>query len=511
MILVPSLIPENRSRILYMDGWFSGVTADDHLEGRSEERRANARPLLETALSIDPEQTTYQHAVIWHSSEDQLKRFTQQQDLHKWSRMLAQALLGMPKSLSEKRTVSHVATAEELSRIDALKRIDPTNGIPCYRKAFVLMRAGRFDEALAEVKAGNRAPSIREYYPLTLDGIEGSRVDPLIQNSAEDNPFINDQYIYSAVSQKLVERGRDLKGRGLKNDAAEVLRENCRMGMRVATASPQTAATFLSGSRIFEDGWDHLRTLGMSRDLLRLRTVMLGCSRYTANWLMSNPEIEATSRVPTFRWGMISTGVQWITASAYIALLAVIWQLLWFVASFSAPKKEELPSPWGRGWIAKSFTALYLPACTASAYLLYLTKLEGLTIIDESWNDLLPMLPFLLVQLGIIFLTIRRLQQARNLERERPMGWIKFLFGGPASHQAWIARHITIIQIANLIYLSCLLMAAVIVCKPILGVHPWQIQRLPVYSKIMNSERSMVEWTDLKVRKACPREWRLNL
>jgi hypothetical protein len=512
VVFGPSISPTKRAESLYLDGWFSGVTTDEKIEVNEDFRRAHAYRCFEKALGIQPDRYLYQQALIWCCPRDSLLKLTQERHLGKSALVLAYGLLCTPKGMNDRGSRSPDVISTELRRADMLKRLDPSNAVPYYRKAFVLTKAGRQADAASEIRAGNRTSIVREYYPIVPDEIVGSPADPMIQESKNLSPFAEDDSAYCAVSQSLIAYAKNLSIAGRKDEARDVLQECCRMGMKTATASPRTAAAFQRGSQLFDAAWTALKSIQpQPAKLARLSFVMDESSRYVANWLISNPAIESASRIPTFRAEALRTASEEMIMAVYAVLVTSLWWLLWFAAGHSDPENAPDALPWNEGWLARSFTSLQIPACILTAYFLYLTKLRGFTLVDESWNDLLPMLPWCLAEVGMLLLVLRRLHDADNSCRERKSGWIRFIFGGPASRQAWIAKYVGLTAAAQVLYISSLFLLTVIVCKPILGVHPWQLQRLPVYDNLIKDERSMIEWIDLKVYKASPREWRLGL
>lgn len=508
----PLAVPAARAKTLYLDGWFAETSQT------GDQARDTAFRCFENALAISPGRCIFQHGLVWKSSRTQLPRILKEHHFYKETVVLGNALMASCGISQKDRTPSSSAISEELRQNDILKALELKNPLGYYRKAHLLLLLRRDKDALAEVCAGNRAGSIHEYYPIVSEEIAGSPADPMVQKARNGDPFQEDSRRYVRISSSLISMAQDIRKEGNPEESDRVLYEACRMAVKVATAIPHTAATYQLGCSLFDDALAALQSGRKNApqreaiaDIARLSSTMATGNRSVGNWLISSPAVESVSRTPKFTASITETFSTTAMIALYAAVVFILWSLLWFAASYSNRESAFEISPFDGNWLVSRLLMLHIPACIGSMYIIYTTKLQGLSLVDESWNDMLPILPIALAQLGLLVLVTRRLRGVECSYRNVDHRLITYGFQGPVVRQHWIAKNFALASSAQVLFLLCVFLLTTIVCKPILGVHPWQLQRLPVYGDTLREERSMIDRVDLKVRLACPREWRLGL
>ncbi|MBI3947365.1 MAG: hypothetical protein HY321_15685 [Armatimonadetes bacterium] len=390
-VFVPPLNPQKRAEQLYRDSWFQGSESRlRRIIGLDPTDDAAAK--AEGALKLDPGNSLYEQALVWHTPREKLRALVRNhklgpeatalaagllyqydtQPVMDWSVLPEEVISDLPFELPEPREKLKMTPEAKLARLDALKNEDPYNAAPYYLKADLLAEMKRFDAALAEVDAGNRLGRLRAYQPALGQGVANSPVVTSTMLAGSFPAYSRCRNVARALSDMA---GRDLR-RGRVDEARRALEACCRMGVVVALEEPHTLIAMLVGTAVFAIGWARLEPLykdfGPADGLDRQRRVARAFDQ-----AREDARAHTSSMMPALIKGVaqaISLPVFIACAAGSSLGLVALSLLLWIPAGWVRRRRGEAPLhmvPWGEGRLARLFLAVYLPAVALTLGLAY--------------------------------------------------------------------------------------------------------------------------------------------
>lgn len=455
-VFMPPLTRHARAERLYLDGWFE-----------------ESVPKLEQALKLDPGNSIYEQALVWHYPKSKLPDLLKKRRLGPDAKRLA---AGVIYSNQIERTKD---PRRKLVLVDDLIKADPSNALPHYRKASILHQMGRLDAAIREMREANKIGKIRLYTPGVPDSVLNSNASP-------DTYYMHmgDYSGWRKLVRGFENRSHAKLRDGKVEEAAGLMEDCCRMSVVVSTAEPPTIMAVLVGRAIQIITWSRLepvcKDFGMKDRLSRMKRLDGAYERATQ---ASRDEIGYGG------FGLslviaIPFAIAWAAGSA--AAFLIITVLLWILPAIRRRGQSAVSlTTWSEGWIAR-VSIFNVPFMAAALYF-------GTREYDmESAADQMGPYALLIVlgQIVILALGLRVLHHRYDQDAGERTGIFRFAIRSPAAVKAWIRRSLIVLLGGQIVFAVCLALLATILCKPILGGHPWQIQRYSLLS-ISHEEATM--------------------
>jgi len=497
------LTPKGKAEKLYTDSWFAG--RGDSFSPEVEGHGAAAILLIEKALKLAPGNSQYEQALVWQYDPAKLPALLKKRHLSPEARRLAAGQIAdravyQSTRLPRKPDIK-ADLREELGRLKSLQNADPTNSLVHYRKANVLQQLGRTDEALAELKAGNRLGPVKLYYPEVPRGLADCLVSPPIAS-----PQLSTMMAARGLARAVSNLANDRLRQGKVQEAREILESCVPMSVNIARSEPPTIIAALVGKAVFAIAGSQLEPIykdfGMRDKLASFRRLD---DAFEGALKTSRAEIGSAGFQK--RWAL-AFGIPTVAVIASYAafILAFLTGLLWVPAWFMRRRRSQetvTVPPWGEGFLFR--------ACVP-VYLLLFAGMCAMAALSPSWLypdqfsfgiwsiGPVPVALILLAQILIIALALRVLHHQYDEHTGQRTGVLRFIFKAPANAKAWTRKYVVAALGAQLIFLACCFLLATIVYKPIFGGHPWQVNRFRV--TYLSHEQAAMKRVGEDLRKA---------
>ena len=512
-VFSPSLTREGRAKKHYLDGWFSKlvepwISDDLNIEDVKRDNNNAAVWELEAALELSPGNSLYEQALVWKYPAEKLPVLLKGRKLGTKARLLAADKIykyedekhkqptsfpGMPttsKSQTKQLTEDEILK-KKLTLLDDLQKADPTNALVHYRKAVAYKNAGKLENAAAEIRIANRMDETRWYLPEVSPEVANTGESPIICNIFSDNPRFRE------LARMLSDMASERLRHGKVDDAVGLLEDCCQMGVNIASTKPRTLISFLVGRAIFSIGWAKLEPIykdfGMKEKLQDYRKLDQAFRRGQAS---------AKAWIGSYGFQMGDYALKLVTPmvlalSPFMAVGVLILVFVWWIPSAIARKvKREtaltLP-PWNYGWMSRIFASIYIPVFAIMfatiTWKSSLISFAGYPIFDYPGR--MPIVVAILAQLVLVGVTLRILHHRSDEHFGQRTGIFRFIFKAPAAVKFWTRKYVMAALAASLLFLGCCFMLTVILYKPIVGAHPWQMNRFPV--GMMLGEEAVVD------------------
>lgn len=490
----PPLTPKGRAEKLYTDSWFVGGANLFDLS-RCHNRDASIS-LLAKALKLSPGNSLYEQALVWQYDPKKLPDLLKRRHLGPKARRLAAGRIAdraVYQSIRLPRKPDiNADLREELGRLSSLQKADPTNSLIYYRKANVLQQLGRTDEALAEMKAGNRLGPTKFYYPDVSREVADSLSSPLIASP---------QFSTNAATRRLAMAMSDLANNRLRQgkvqEAREILESCMPMSVNVARSEPPTIISVLVGHAVFSITGAQLKPIykdfGMKEELAGYDRLDEGFNRASG---VSRAEFDPTGFQKRCSLVVGIPTVAVIASGAALAL-AFLTGLLWIPAWLMRRRRSQetlAVLPWGEGFLSRISVPVYLLLFAGVCAMAFLSPSR---LYQDPYSFAMQSIALamigvvLLVQLLILALVLRVLHHRYDEHTGERTGILRFIFKAPANAKAWTRKYVMAALGAQIIFLACCFLLATIVYKPIFGGHPWQVNRFRV-SYISREQAAMM-------------------
>jgi len=484
-----------------MDSWFGGRWHVSLDTGPEDKTAAVNR--LEAALKLSPGNTLYEQALVWHTPREKLPALLKKRGLGPEARRLAAGLV-YEHHAQAKRTIPAPPDTEEvrpeeptdrgptddLERLDALAKADPTNALVHYRKAVVLKDMQRPDDAYAEMKAAGNLRTIRFHFPALSKAVHDSLGSPLF------TPFPEMARLRS-LTRSLVAAANERLRQGNVVEACETLEECCQMGVNLASSEPPQTIAVLVGRAVFLMAWAELepvyKDFGMKEELAVFKqadgafeAVVASCRSRIAN--------ESDSWLRLIRTILPPTSIAFaVGLSAGLMMLSTLW---WIPAGIARRRRRESAltvPPWSEGWLSRRLLAVYIPPAVIIACLL---SIRPSSLASELRFAMLVAGPLAagllaLAQLVMLCFIFRALHHRYDDHTGERTGILRFLFKAPAAAKAWTRKYVIAGLGAQMMFFVCCFLLLTIAYKPIVGGHPWQMNRFRV--AYLSTEQAFVK------------------
>lgn len=491
-VFVPPLTRHAKAERLYADAWFD-VPGDELWDMSSP---ANTGPghreavrKLEAALRLDPGNSVYEQALVWHYGRARLpaliksgKLGTKADLLAKWilvDRQVHKWKYKQPYSSMLPRPVDDAAVSRVLALLDQVAASDPSNALPRYEKAFVLGRANRPDEAFAEVEKAVRIGRVRFYLPEVDRSVRDTAHDPLHVGFFESMPEFRQmaRSMANASSERLRE--------GKVEDACRLLENGCQMGVDIAQSEPRQIISLLVGSAVFAIDQRHLEPVYKDFQMrdrvaeLRRADQAFGDAADGVRKLVAAPSAYGM-RLIRQQAAPVSIAV----AAALAGIVLVLQALLWIVPAVRRRgRQSDLPTaPWAEGWLARMLLAVFVPLAVIFAVLAWSARPGPMEPGPSMVLITVGAAIMVLGELILIGLVLRMLHHSHDAHTGERTGILRFVFTAPAAVKAWTRKYVMAAMLGQLVFLGCCFLLTVILYKPILGAHPWQTERFKLGS-----------------------------
>lgn len=467
-VMAPAWDSRQRATQLYQDSWFVGGRGGN-LEARHREA-AVAR--VEAALELAPGNPLYEQALVWHSPPERLQALLKERRLGPGARTLAAGLL-----FQQATAYRRADAADLVAALDTLIAADPTNALPRYLNAHLLARMGRFGDALAEVQAGNRLPTMRHYLPAVGRSVRDSAASPMLTaNLSPVHLALRNlaRLLWDEAHVRLRQRKAD--------EARAILEACCRMGVQAAGAEPRASVPFLVGEAVFSIGWSGLDPLLKDfgpKQKLETYEAMGGALERVQRDVREG--FDASSR-GVARYATALLAPLFLRYAGMLAAILLLGALLCRTAAARAARRsEETPvtvAPWGPGWLARVCLALY--GFGALCLLALAAALRAAP--DTAAVGLYSTLAVPLCGLPLLFLLAALSSIRRGYGRHTGV-YVPLSRVLPRRHpavSAWAWRHLSTALAYQALFLIACLCLATCLYKPLIGGHPWQVERFAV-------------------------------
>lgn len=458
--------------------------------------KGNSTSMIEVALELEPGNTLYEQALVFmcNNSEDKLSNLLKTQKLGPEAQKLAAGLMyGMKKpSYSDK---SAQTAAKDLELLIDLQKADPENSLVHYRKAMAYRKLDRIDDVISEVRIANRLGAIDLYIPRVSKDVQ----DSLYGTALFSSVFFDDTASMRDLARTLRNTANDRLRHGKVDEAENILEDCARMGANFASAEPCDTIQWLVGSAMFKIAAADLeptyREFGQTDKIAALKEINDAYEQGTkeVSSSISRPLDDlliATAKsysIPMLLVGL-AVAAFWISLSARLTSIGEDFQR----------KRRSEPAmtiqPWSTGWLARMFVVVYIPIIALWSALVWnfpqqISKGMSLGLTEASFPDVLAATA-LLSQLAVVILTLRMLRHSHDTAANERTGLFKFIFRSPAAAKAWTSKYLAAAMLGQLLFLACLGLLTIILYKPIMGGHPWEIEKYKVYT--MSKDQAVI-------------------
>jgi hypothetical protein len=464
-VFMPPMTRQARAERLYLDGWFESSV-----------------PKLEGALALDPGNSIYEQALVWRYPKDKLPELLKTCRLGKDAQSLAAGLI------YQHEIESIEDPKRKLVLVDALIKADPTNALPHYRKAAVLSEMGR--PSLAELRRGNACGKMRFYSPTVTDRVLNSSQSPIMQSMFSDYARLR------RLVRAIVDQAHVSLREGKVEESATMMEDCLRMSVIVSSAESPTTIGVLVGIAMQKIATFTLepvcKDFGMEDRLVRVKRLDRAYERALKACKMENSlsGLEKTASVFASSYAFL-----WAGGSA--AGLLLFSFLLW---TLPAIRRRGQPAAnlesWGEGWIARVSLVVTVPLTAAAAFF------GARTFGFDSPSDYMGPYALLIVlaQIIISVLGLRILHHRHDEDTGQRTGIFRFILKSPANVKAWTRKKLMVLLGGQLVFIGCLALLAIILFKPLVGGHPWQIGRFNLLT--MSHEEATMRRVGDDLRKA---------
>lgn len=504
-VFLPPLTRAGRAEKLYTDAWFIGRKADVIEEFRPGRADVAAKK-LEAALKLSPGNSRYEQALVWQCPKEKLPQLLKTHKLGPKARRFAAGFAikkdwegwhppslfdapSAPGALSSFRTVSE----RLLKQLDELAKLDPSNGLPHYQKAQVMGRLGRTNEVVAEVRTGNACAVVEFYTPSVNDTILNSTTSPT---------FIGADFTTGArmreTARFLKDTASDRLRHGQIDEAREILEDCCRMGVKYATSEPHTIITFLVGTAVFAIGKKDLdplyRDFGMKDRLGAVKRTDAAFEDGIAR--IKQHTSGGMDRLMTSMLQALAAPFLVGFSAGTAANLMFLFALLWIPAALRKRGQAAVTiTPWSEGWLTKMLLAVYIPAFAVFFALMMLALSKYPAFLGEygqfGSGFYVPVgVLIALCQLVLIALALKSLHRRYDEQTGESTGIFRFIFKVPAAAKSWTRQYVATAMAAQFVFLGCCFLILTVIYEPVVGAHPWQVDRFKITS--ISAEQALV-------------------
>ena len=443
-VFIPPVTKQSRAEKLYLDGWFESSV-----------------PKLEKALELHPGNSMYEQALVYQYPKDKLPDLLKKRRLGMDARRLAAGLIYQ----------NQIARTEDPNRqlalADALIKADPTNALPHYRKASILQEMGKLDAAIAEIRRGNALGKMRFYTPVVDDTVPDSNLSPAVY------PGYGDYARLRRLVRPIVDLAHVRLREGKAQESVIILEDLSRMNVVVSTGEPPTIISALVGKAMHIMTWSPLQPIykdfSMTDRLARMKRLDDAFERLSQ---ASRNEIKVSGLKQMASVFAVSYAFLWAGGSAAGILLVSF--LVWILPAIRRRGQPAVSlRSWNEGWIARVSLIVTLPFMAAAAF--FGARTFGF---DSPGNYMGPYaLLIVLAQIIILALGLRILHHRHDESTGEKTGILRFTFKSPAIVKAWTRKKLIVLLGGQLVFVVCLALLATILFKPLVGGHPWQINR----------------------------------
>lgn len=484
-VFVPPSSREKRADQLYMNAMFDDDACIFREYGFPHKDAATS---LEEALRLSPNNSLYEQALVWKYPKDKLPELLKNRKLCPKATILANSRLHAPAEMTS---------------------FDPGNGYPHYMKAGLLEKQNRFDEMYSEIRICNRCKFFRLYYPEVSESVlDSSEYYALAAPIGAEMPF--------NVERKIERISKEYLRAGRVEEASSWLEEMSLLGVRKSCSEPYSIIDFCRGYATFSMAVRDLRPIYKDFGKMeRLKALDRPAEKYGNGHKAIDRFLKGSQRRANLACARIQTLDQ-IVEMPILGLRLAFWTCVFCLFSWivnliiARRRKENAPSrsPWSEGWLTKLFISVQIPATAAAVFLFYLNNLYGME--DSNWAQYLRWESVLVVaQVLVLGLVIRRLRRTYTTETGERTGLMRFLFKSPASVRAWNSKCVAGALGAQIVFIGCTVLLAMILCKTFLGVQFWQLNRLPLHLG-QAEEIALVQKIDSRIIASCPANWQFG-
>lgn len=495
----PPLTKVGRAQKLYHDSWFldpSGMT----MWHVGSDARGLAVKYVNRALNIYPDNSFFQQALLWHSDRRNLPEVLKEHNFGPSAQRLAAGLMYTAERqksihLFTKHVGHRHATQAELVDfwnrqipfVDSLMRADPDNGLVHFRKAQMLMKAGRVNEALEEIRVGDRKAVISSYVP----DVPASVLDAQYSTSGSLIFDDGDIELFTPLSKFLFGIARIKFEGGKPAEGLAALEECCLMGVRLAELHPYSIKAFVTGRQLFKSSWTILKPAYEAAGL-KDRAAQLAKVDEAFNWGMVAVRSSDYSSFLVHKWPV--TAFPWTFQREFsISLLLLFGAAFWWippvVSRILRASDPFCHIPWGEGWLARVLLYTYLPVfAVIMVTVLLLPSL--MTRAMESPFFIVPELLVILPSLIVPVKVLKRLHSEHDAKLGVRTGMLRFLLGSSASVKIWTRKSLLAATLAQVLFVICCGFLMTIVYRPVFRALPWDSDRF--MSERYSMDRSLV-------------------
>ncbi|HET6455500.1 MAG TPA: hypothetical protein VFI02_13935 [Armatimonadota bacterium] len=454
-VSMPPMTRQARAERLYLDGWFECSV-----------------PKLEEALDLDPGNSMYEQALVWRYDRDKLPRLLKTRRLGKEAQALAAGLI------YQHEIESIEDPKRKLVLVDALIKADPTNALPHYRKAALLEEMGR--PSLAELRRGNACGKMRFYSPTVTDRVLNSSQSPIMQ------PMFSDYAKSRGLTRAIVDQAHVSLREGKVEESATMMEDCLRMSVILSSAEPPTTIGVLVGIAMQKIATFTLepvcKDFGMENRLVRVKRL----DRAYERALKACKDENAYSSLDHLTLIIaIPFTIVWLGGSA--AGLLLLSFLSWILPAIRRRGQPAINlGLWNQGWIARASLLISVPLMVAAALL------GDYALGYADVRDGMGPYAFLIVLGSVIVLVLglRMLHHRHDESTGEKTVIFRFIFKSPANVKAWTRKSLMLLFGGQLAFAACFGLLAIILCKPLLGGQPWQINRFHM-AAISHEETTM--------------------
>ena len=514
--------PRARAEKLYLDSWFvtsNGIAPIISSDRDPSDGAEQAIRMLEKALEIWPGNSLYEQALVWRYPADDLPDLLEKRRLGHKARILAFGLIcehkmneWSPNTAQNKTSESpdlpstpplpnkgstlpnplmplsgpigtQVSTEEiafKLKCLDELSKQDPTNALPRYRKAYILINAGRVQESIQELKIASRLDGIRYYFPQVPKQVLDSRESPMVLAD-----LLHSGAEYRSLARVCVSRANELLRQGQVKEALDILEACCRMSVHVSSAEPKLVISVLVGKSIFNIAGSELEAVYKDFEM---------ADQVAAFKKTDQVYREADKLVQAFinKMDFSMTGSvlrpillpAFLSTSAAIVFIVIVIMAIGLGLAVIIMRRRGLPPisirPWHYSQPMRLVIILYMCGLCVLLVGWFGSSRFGAGLGSVYLPLQIVILPPVLLQLVLSTLIIKALRQTYGVETGERVSFLRFAFRMPVNVAAWGMKCSLAALGMQLLILSYLSLATVVVYKPVFGAHPWQFSRLPV-------------------------------
>ena len=478
-IFTPPLTKHARAEKLYQDAWFMKL---EYLAGYDDAAREKVSALFKQALSLSPDNSLYQQALVWNCPKSSLKLLIDQQPLDQKALIIAHHRLYAPdkgnpritgKTPSGGSDSSH--WRRELDNAKKIAAIDPENALVRYRIAYVYGKMVRQSDMLAEVRKANSMKLVAIRVPEVSPVIRHTMVDPTI------GPFFEDSDKYRELARQMVGYSNELLRKGDIPAALDVSEEVCRMGIRLTSMQPYSYINNMVAQAVYAIGYRKLdiicRDFGMTGRLIGYRSIN---DLFNKNSENTKANLSRSMEMMTTPFKAIQLCMSALTVSFVSMMLFLLFWGITAIIRKAKGKEGFAINAWDEGWILRLLLPVYLLIIILGS-----AQFKGHDTMTYSFAMII------IVNLILAGVVIARLRKSYTSSQPDQVGSMRFIFAMPIAVRTWICRSLALFFAAQLVFVLCLGMLASQFTITRYRVLPWQILRMHLF-------RSDIEYSTAK-------------